>query len=82
MPQIGPDGRTYATVLPSHKSLATFRVCSFQDHAGEVFYGCAHPGHAMPHDVDYLVDCPTLADAQMYAAHAQESADLMESIHA
>ena len=73
------DGRTYPTVLQSHKDPNTFRVCSFQDHTGEVFYGCAHPGHALPHDVDYLADCPTLADAQLYASQAQDSLALMES---
>lgn len=78
MPHTGPDGRTYATVLPSHKDISTFRVCSFQDSNGEVSFGCAHPGHALPYDVEYLADCPTLEDAQMYACDKQRSLDLMD----
>lgn len=69
-------------ILRSYKDPATFRVVRFQDSNGETFYGCAHPGHPIPHGVDYLADCATLADARAYAAQQQESDEALERMPA
>lgn len=77
---IGIDGRTYPTVLTSHKDKRTYRVCTWTRDDGEVFYCAAHPGYDIPHDCDYVADCPTYADAQMLAANRQRSDELMGTI--
>jgi hypothetical protein len=74
------DGITYPTVLRSYKDKSTYRVCSFQDPSGETRYGCAHPGHRLPAEVDYLADCPTLADAHLYAVRHKESQEALERL--